>query len=223
MQSAAFRKREGRCLLAGKNCIEEVSYARLIVTKRSLIPKNNTCEVYLVTDALMKKISGLVNPEGILAEVAIPEERPLTGTKIVVADRVQDPGNLGTLIRSSLAFGWDGMFLLTGSVDPYNDKALRAAKGATFHLPLQSGSWQDLKKIIEENRLQLVVADTKGKAPDAFSNMPIGLVLGNEAKGPDVPLPHETVTLAMNGQMESLNVSVAGSILLYLYQGSISL
>ncbi len=223
---AHFRRTESRVLLEGKNCIQDVcsttKATRLIVTDPSLIPDGlQADEVIIVTPPLMKKISGVQTPEGIIAEFALPDNTPFTSVKkIIVADRIQDPGNLGTLIRSSAAFGWDGFFVLPGCSDPFNDKALRAAKGATFQLPIYSGSWDQLHELCTQNSLELIVADTSGEKPAVFNKMPMALVLGNEAQGPAVPstIPFKKVSLPMQGSTESLNVAVAGSILLYLYQ-----
>lgn len=223
---AHFRRHESRVLLEGKNCIRDVCRSkaakRLIVTDKNLIPDGlQVEEVIIVTDALMKKISSMQTPEGIIAELELPENTPFTSVKkIVVADRIQDPGNLGTLIRSSAAFGWDGFFVLPGCSDPFNDKALRAAKGATFQLPIYSGSWDELHTLCTKNGLELVAADISGEKPSCFTQLPIALVLGNEAQGVSVPstLSYKRVSLPMKGDMESLNVAVAGSILLYLYQ-----
>ncbi len=226
MRDARFRNSERKVLLEGKNVIGDVcktiKASRLIVKDPSIIPDNvMSDEVILVTDAIIQKISGTKNPEGIIAELDMPCEQELVDVKkIIVADRIQDPGNLGTLIRSSLAFGWDGLFVLPGTCDPFNDKALRAAKGATFHLPIRTGSWEDLQALLKKSHLQLVVADLSGEAPSSFINTPIALVLGNEASGVSIPdgISYRSVTLPMKGAMESLNVGVAGSILLYLYQ-----
>ncbi len=219
MQSAKSRKEEKRVLLEGKNCIQDIAKVkrirRLITTKPSDIAAD---EHYLVTDSVMQKISTAMHPEGYIAELDMPEYAAFHSVKkLVVFDRIQDPGNLGSLIRSALAFGWDGAFCITGTCDPYNDKALRAAKGATFLLPLAFGSWDDLAKL----NLKIIVADTKGKSPSSFTGEDFALVLGNEANGADCPLNHEKVTLRMQGDMESLNVAQAGSILLYLYQDGI--
>jgi len=220
-QNSQYRKDEKRILLEGKNAVQDIakshSLQRLIIKDKANILDAE--EIFLVTDAIMQKISGTEHPEGVIAELEMPQNRPLTSVKrVLVFDRIQDPGNLGTLIRSAVAFGWDGAFLLQGSCDPYNDKALRAAKGATFLLPIQMGSWDDLKKVITENGLQLVVAALEGAKPSPCRS--IALVLGNEAQGALVPesFSPQKVSLAMQGPMESLNVAVAGSILLYLYQ-----
>lgn len=223
---SSFRKTESRVLLEGKNCIQDVCASikpkRIILTNPDLNQDLaiDADEVVLITDTLMKKISAVQTPEGIIAELELPN-KPLTSVrKLLVADRIQDPGNLGTLIRSCYAFGWDGFFLLPGTVDPYNDKALRAAKGATFHLPIISGSWDELNALVQQNNLNLIVADVSGNSPSECTT-PLALVLGNEAQGAKVPIPHTKVSLPMRGSMESLNVAVAGSILLYLFQDTL--
>ncbi len=228
MRDASFRKLEQKVLLEGKNCIQDVCKTikanRLIVIDTSLIPDGVVAdEIVLVTESIMKKISSTKSPEGIIAELDMPKPKDFNNvSKIVVADRIQDPGNLGTLIRSSLAFGWDGLFILEGTVDPFNDKALRAAKGATFSLPICFGSWHKLTEILERNNLKLVAADIHGEKPSSFKSMRMALVLGNEAKGISIPqgICYRSISLPMTGSMESLNVAVAGSILLYLFQES---
>ena len=85
----------------------------------------------------MKKISGMQTPEGLVVEIEMPKPAPLEGLKYLLAlDGVSDPGNVGALLRTALALGWQGIFILDESCDPFNDKALRSARGATFRLPL---------------------------------------------------------------------------------------
>ena len=183
-----------------------------------------------VTPEIMKKISGVVSPESLAAECILPEGVDLSQKQLVlVLDGVSDPGNLGTLLRTALSFGWDGAFILPSSCDPYNEKALRAAKGATFRLPLQFGAVDDLKKM---HYRHVYIADAKAEAASSFESpstrlrtslgtafqKPMLLVLGNEAHGvsPEIRAFGEPVAIPMKGDMESLNVAVAGGILLYL-------
>jgi TrmH family RNA methyltransferase len=136
-----------------------------------------------------------------------------------VLDRVADPGNLGTLLRSAQAFGWDGVYLIDGCCDPFNDKALRAAKGATFALPYAQGSFDRLQTL---GSWQLMVADLKGRPPEQVAvGGPLALVLGNEAAGVQEAIRKQgtAVTLPTAAAVDSLNVSVAGGILMYLFRG----
>ena len=164
-----------------------------------------------------------MNPEGILATFALPLMNQLKKSQRLLAlDAIQDPGNMGTLLRTCLALGWDGCFLLPGCTDPFSDKALRAAKGATFFLPLVTGSWDDLFTFSKANRLRLLLADVAGKSVASFSlDEPLCLVMGNESKGisENVKDLFEHISIPMSGAMQSLNVSSAAAILLHLLRG----
>lgn len=192
----------------------------LMTTDETLIPKGVCADqVLIVSEEILHKASGMQNSEGILGEIAMPRPTPFKGIKTLLAlDGINDPGNLGTLQRTALALGWEGVFLLNESCDPYNEKALRAARGATFRLPYNTGSWHDLWAIAKENQLTPLVADLEGKDPGNFKKEErILLILSNEARGPSEEALKDAakVTLPMTGKMESLNVAVAGGILMY--------
>lgn len=177
-------------------------------------------DVYLVSEEAMQKITGVLSPEGIVAEIQMPSFVPLENQKkIVVLDRVQDPGNVGTLIRSALGLGWNGIFLLEPCCDPFNEKALRAAKGATFRLPMQRGHQQELQALIQKHQGQLLAADLEGKPPEKIPQQEKKILfLGNEAQGLSdaIKMQCTSVTLPISKETESLNVAVAGGILMYL-------
>lgn len=177
-------------------------------------------EKWFVTDAVMKKISGMTSPEGVVAEVKMPMLSIPKNAKFLLAlDGINDPGNLGTLLRSALALGWEGVFILPTSCDPYNEKAIRAARGAHFRLPIVRCTEEELKNYSEKMKLQLLIADLKGVSPSKIpANKGKILVLGNEAHGasPELKETCTKVTIPMKGEMESLNVAIAGGILMYL-------
>lgn len=220
-----YRYDTGSIVIEGKKLVNEVcadvEAKNILFTTPELLSENvKTNECYQVSDEIIKKISGVQNPEGVVAELSLPAESKMVGAKFLVAfDGVSDPGNLGTLIRTALALGWEGAFILDNCCDPYNDKALRSAKGSTFRLPLQFGDWGALDQIIEENKLHAIAADIEGKDVTGVSDRNnIVLVLGSESSG----LSEETlkrcekITIPMSGEIESLNVSIAGGILMYL-------
>lgn len=219
-----YRYEKRSAVVIGKKMVAEVCLhqqtKKILVIDEAILPAHITAdEVYLVNTSILKKISGVETPEGVLAEVALPEFASLEGCRYVVAlDGVSDPGNLGTLLRTALAFGWEGVYILDNSCDPYNDKALRAGKGATFRIPVQMGKWQTLRQLITSNKLKPVVAHLYGKnLKDLSSAESILLVLSSEAHGlsPEAEECCEKVTIPMTGAVESLNVSVAGGILMY--------
>jgi len=120
-----------------------------------------------VTEGVMQKITGLesVSPTTLAAEVELPglvdfnSWRPGQLHRLLALERCQDPGNLGTLLRTALALGWDGVFLLPGCADHFNDKAMRASRGACFKIPVASGSLADWKRVTEHHSLACIAAD----------------------------------------------------------------
>lgn len=179
-------------------------------------------QTLIVTAEIMKKITSLQTPEPLAAEIPLPAPSELAGCHpLLILDQITDPGNLGNLLRTALALGWKGAFLTPGTTDPFNDKALRAAKGATFKLKLRQGSYEELFELIRSSGLKLLIADTKGSTADRSAfQQPIALVLGNEAHGVHADLKNSGTAIAipMSKEMESLNVSAAGAILMFQLQ-----
>lgn len=177
-------------------------------------------EKWQVTEAVLDKMSGMKSPEGIVAEIQMPSWKSLDHTKQVLAlDGISDPGNMGTLLRTALAFGWDMVYILPGSCDPFNEKVLRAARGAHFKLALGRGTAEQLQQWVETNNVQALVADLKGTSPEDIPRASQRvLVMGNEAHGPSTPIRLfcKPVAISMSAEIESLNVAIAGGILLYL-------
>ena len=173
---------------------------------------------------VISSLSETVSPQGVVAVVADPtaEVGVVAGADLVlVLADVRDPGNAGTLIRSAVAAGADAVVFAKGSVDPLHPKVVRAAAGAIFQIPLVSGVGLD--EVIEFSRshgLSLVgtAADAQVEIYEAQLSSPTAIVLGNEAWG--LPEGVEAmmdvlVSIPMPGPAESLNVSVAGSVLLF--------
>ncbi|KAG5529631.1 hypothetical protein RHGRI_030121 [Rhododendron griersonianum] len=152
--------------------------------------------------------------------------------RILVLDGIQDPGNLGTLLRSALAFRWGGVFLLPGCCDPFNEKALRASRGAYFQLPVVTDNWAYLQTLTKtfhmkilaghpQSRDQLKPVSLRSQAlAYSFAETPLCLVLGTEGNGlfEKTRRVSELISIPMIGEFESLNVSVAGGIFLFMLQ-----
>ncbi len=181
---------------------------------------------YQVPDGLMKKLAETETPQGLLAVFPQPvhEVKALLQKDKglwLVLDRIQDPGNLGTLIRSAEASGVSGIFLTKGSTDPFNGKALRAATGAVLHLPVIELSTEesDCQFLIDAGVHLVGAALEQGRIYSEIAyQLPLALVIGNEANGIDHTLLHKVetrVAIPMRGQLQSLNAAIAGSILLF--------
>ncbi|MEI8365212.1 MAG: RNA methyltransferase [Parachlamydiaceae bacterium] len=223
-QNRDYRYEHKSLVIEGIKPVEEiVRHNRLktiIVYNEASIPLGAEAdEIVEVNEAVMRKISGMENPEGLIVEIAMPQPSSLKDAHhVIVLDGINDPGNLGTLLRSALALGWDGAFILGDCCDPFNEKALRAARGATFRLPLGWGDWTSLKKMTEANGLTPLVADVNGiEVTQVKKQDRILLIMGNESHGAskEAKAFGQSVSISMPGAMESLNVAVAGGILMY--------
>ena len=183
-----YREEKRSLLLEGKKMVCEYrgEVDLLLTTRGASIPDHLSPKMrFVVPPEIIEKIAGTSSPEPFLAEVPLPSPPSLDGkTCLLALDRIRDPGNLGTLVRTALAFGFDGIFLI-GCTDPFSPKALRAAKGATFHLPIRYGSEDDLLQLIESNRLTPYVADASGEA--VAMPAPLVLILG---VNPMAPVKH---------------------------------
>lgn len=225
-QNSNYRHDQQGVVIEGIKLVSEINQklkAKTILTcdPKLLQADFQAHKIYLTSEDVMKKISGMMHPEGILAEFPMPLNSSLEGMKsILILDCINDPGNLGTLLRTALALGWEGAFIVGEGCDPYNEKTLRASRGACFSLPLQFGSWPELKALCTRNTLTPLLADLSGASPSAIKDRNLMLVLSNEARGPSAEAIDfcQRVTIPLSGKMESLNVAVAGAILMYVLQ-----
>jgi TrmH family RNA methyltransferase len=212
-----YRKEQKEVLVMGKKMVKEVAIRHtpkvVIATNSVLISDINASSILMTTDDVMKKICGMPTPEGIVAIFPLPAITSFTnqGRHFLLLDGLKDPGNVGTLIRTAYALNFDGVILTDNTVDPFNDKALRAAKGTTFFLSLFH--LDDPKKLEHFN---IYIADAGGKDVKAINfKEPMVLVLGSESHGSKFSLG-EKVSIPMAHDFDSLNVSIAGAILMYL-------
>lgn len=221
----SLRRDERRALVFGKKLVEElISYKvkiEAILIEPELLesgyPLPEGVDMIVVTPNVLKKITGLPQQEPLAAIVKTPAyQNLLSSPHLLVLDGVSDPGNVGTLIRSALALGWSGVYLTENTCDPFNDKAIRAAKGATFRIPLQIGTWKEF--LAKSNNFQVLIADMHGSAPSELSlKPPLALILSKESEGArkEALEKFEPIAVPMAGDIESLNVASAGAILLH--------
>lgn len=190
--------------------------------------RQTTAEMIPVSAQVMAALSGRDAPQGLVAIFpfvdAAVESLELTGSGLVlVLDRLQNPGNLGTLVRTADAVGAAAVLLLEPGADPYDPAAVRGSMGSLFNLPLaRSGDQAALLALLRRRGLRVVAADPyQGQVWHRASwGGGVALVLGNEARGLSPELrPHvdEWVRLPMRGQAESLNVAVVGGVLAYAW------
>jgi TrmH family RNA methyltransferase len=176
-------------------------------------------EVLAVSDAVMSACSDTETPSGILAVVAQPSTSvPEKLTLAVIADRISDPGNMGTLLRTSLAAGVEAVFLTAGTVDPYNPKVVRGAMGAQLRLPILPLDFNQPPQQLSDVQIWLSEAAAGKPHYEVDWRQPVALLIGGEAQGPQpASRAHADgqVHIPMPGAIESLNVAVAASVILF--------
>ena len=232
------REREGKFLGEGVHVVEElVSKHREIVIaiyavegfeNEELIEKINDADItlHMLSPEQMKQLSSMVTPQGIIAYCRIANTKPVyesSRSVLTLVDAVQDPGNLGTLFRTSLGFGSDGMVLGRGTVSPFNPKVVRGSSGTFLRVPFEF----DIDLIDHINFLRskgYTIIATDLHARQALKDIPkhklrkMAFLVGNEGAGTNqylIELADETVKIPMSSELESLNVSVAHGILSY--------
>jgi|MDSW01.1.fsa_nt_gb TrmH family RNA methyltransferase len=263
VKDRAHRERSGSVVVAGAGLLEEICGASaastasrvkaktLILADDAEAPRGVVAgRVLRAPERVLKKAAGLRSADRVeaVAELAVPDlSRGLSHAltvhpashsrprRVLALDGIQDPGNLGTLVRTALALGWDAAALLPGTCDPFNDKALRAARGAVFRLPMARVTWDELEAATDERGIARFCAEPT--APDAADATDarifrgggeggggeeggggVCLALGAEGRGlsRDALERCRPVAIPMPGEMESLNVGIAGGILMYL-------
>lgn len=179
-----------------------------------------------VPDRLYREISDMENPQGVLAVASfkldsIEHIYSIDNPFILLLDQVQDPGNMGTIIRSADAFGIDGIIITEGCVDIYNPKVVRATMGSIFRVPIYH--YSDGIEIIKEIKSRNIKIYSTSLTGDKFIqdvslNIPSMLIIGNESKGVSKSLEalaDSLIKIPMIGEAESLNAAIASSIIMY--------
>jgi TrmH family RNA methyltransferase len=171
------------------------------------------------TTAILAELSAVESSQGIIAAVPLPQLTPATLSLVLVLDGVQDPGNVGTLLRSAEAAGVDLVVCLSGTADVWSPKVVRAAMGAHFRLPLVDAvDWTTIRPQLEPLTAIYAATQHAERTYDQVDwRQPVALVVGNEANGVSLETLQiaQQVTIPMAGAVESLNAGIAGSVLLF--------
>jgi TrmH family RNA methyltransferase len=238
----AFRRAEltaqGECAIEGVKLIEEAlrSSQHLVSMffsesgrplAEKLLPQiNSRTESLLLPNALFKSIVPSDTPQGVAALLKLRTfssaellDRSSDGP-FVVAAGLQDPGNLGTIMRSAEAFGTAGIFLTEGTVSPYNSKVLRGSAGSIFRLPVLRIASAELIPLLRAQGVRLLATSSHQGTPlpEVSWTLPLAIFIGNEGAGLPSGLTNqmdETLVIPQSAQVESLNAGIAASIILY--------
>lgn len=217
------RRQTGRAIVEGPKLLESALDAGIVplevytTEEGSLTDRCATAgsHVFEVTRSVIETLSTTVEPQNCVAVISIPEQQEPRVCRTVVGVAISDPGNVGTLIRTAAALGWQ--IALLGGVDPWSPKVLRASAGTQLsHPAVHIGSIDDLAAA----GLTLVATTVAGGLePSELSvDLPIALLIGSEAHGlpkAAVAACGYSVTIPMSGETESLNAAVAGAIAMF--------
>ena len=170
--------------------------------------------------SVLDKITSSKTPEGVVGLAKLPPSKQW-GNRVLLLDRVQDPGNLGTLLRSALSFGYPDVILTPGCASCLKDKAIAASQGAIFHINLHLMKEEEIPAFAKQQGYSLVATALEGATPLGEFALPPRhiLALGNEGRGLSSYLLDQAsakVKIEMTG-IDSLNVAIAGAILMYTF------
>lgn len=238
LHTKKYRDESETFLLEGLTLIEEAINAKIQIqlaayTEHLLISKNGkelfsyirrlNLQLILVSENVMSQISTLTTPPGIIAIAKTPKSNIAINKSlknILILEEIQDPGNLGTILRTALGSGCSGVVSMKKTVDFYNPKVIRGSMGAIFHIPCESGWDYANINIFKKQGVRIITPISHHGVPywEADLSGPIAFILGNEAKGASkeaLALSDQTVTIPIDKRTDSLNVAVAAGILLF--------
>lgn len=236
LQQRKYRQKFGEYTVEGIRAVTDIGkkdFLRSILIRESkrselepLVQKGFTVSsVYVVQDPIFDKIEHSVNGQGILgiAKKCVNDLHSLIVEDglYVALDGVQDPGNLGTIIRTAVAAGAKGIFLLKGTVDPYNEKCVRSTMSALCNIPIfEAVTLSEFYDFIKDNTIKTYVTSLENAKPYHTISYPkrTMIILGNEGNGVSreiIEMCDQAITIPMYGDIESLNVSIAAALCMY--------
>lgn len=234
LKQKKYREQIGSYLIEGMHLVTEAlkskeKLEKILLTEEALTKLNETefdlnqLPLILINKAIARKLTSTKNPQGIFALIKIsqPKNFSFNYGKWVLLDNLADPGNIGTIIRTADAAGFNGVILSPECADLYNPKTQRSMQGSQFHLELLV---HDLKDAISQFHLaqipvyaSLLDRDAK-QLPDFEKKAELALIIGNEAHGVSSEIAQEadeSLFIPILGQAESLNAAVAAGIMIY--------
>ena len=221
LKQKKYRDLEQKFLIEGEHLVEEAEKSwvleKIILLENSEYPSK--LEKIYVSKSVMKKLSSLDTPPNVIGVCKMLSRKEL-GKKVLLLDDIQDPGNLGTIIRSSVAFNADSIVMSLNTVDLYNPKVIRSTQGMIFKINLIKDDLGQVIKRLKSKNIPIYTTNVNGgeNIKNINSTDSYGLIMGNEGNGVKdeiSTLADRKIYIPMNSKVESLNVSVAASILLY--------
>lgn len=216
-----YRDEECLFLVEGEHLVEEAYKAGKLITiiKTEDIDVNYDIETIYVSRDVIKKLSNTMSPQNIIGVVKYLDKNEI-GEKIIILDGLQDPGNLGTIIRSSVAFNFDTVILSSNSVDVYNDKVIRSSEGMIFNTNIIKGNIIEIINELKDKGYKVYGTSVINgiSASEVCDKENIAFIIGNEGNGISeevFSLCDKNIYVPMNSKCESLNAAVCASIVMY--------
>lgn len=175
-----------------------------------------------VSHDVFNYISQTETPQGIASIVKMKDVITHNRNQVLLVDAIQDPGNLGTIIRTADAAGFHHIVLGKGTVDVYNEKVIRATQGSLFHIQIEQGDLVDTIKKLKEEEFTIYASALQQaeRYETAISKGKVALILGNEGRGIQediLNIAHKSIYIPIYGKVQSLNVGVAAGVLMYAF------
>ncbi len=239
LQTKKGREQQQSFLIEGEHLVQEALQSeweieQLITTSDYVLPS------YLMSlrhkrtvlgSSLFMQLSETTTPQGLMAVVRKPEAKPFSdimqkSRSILILDRVQDPGNVGTMIRLAAAAALDAVIIGEGTVDPFSSKVIRSSQGALFHVPICQRSLVQICQQLHDHKW-FIYGTTLEQAKDyrecrVDEAQRYAILIGNEGSGVDTQLlnmVNQRITIPIWGKAESLNAAMAAAVLVYHFQG----
>lgn len=219
-----YRDIENKFLIEGKNLVLEAyktSNLEVVLTTDESFQLEGI-ECIFVSENIIQKLAHTKSPQNIIGVCKYLKAKLSCATKYLLLDEIQDPGNLGTLVRSSLGFNIDKIYISNSTVDIYNDKFVRSSGGAIFHIDIEVVELKE--KILEliENGVEVfgTSLDEANTLENTLVPSKYAILLGNEGSGVKkelLEITSKNIYIQTNPLLESLNVAIAGSIILYYF------
>lgn len=219
-----YRDLDGKYLIEGEHLIEEALQAKvvscLLIRKGQTLMFDFLGSIYYLDDSIIDKLSKNVSQVNYMAVCEKKECKIKEKQRLLLLDAIQDPGNMGTIIRSAYSFGFDAIYLGKDCVDIYNEKVIRSTQGALFYLPLVTCDILSMIKELQKEQVEVIVTALSDESYDLSELQPkgaIAIVMGNEGCGVKQAIIDQAdvlVKIEMTN-FESLNVAIAASICMY--------
>lgn len=226
LKQKKYRDETGSYLVEGEHLVEEALKAKQVECLISTKAFDSQLPVIEVSEEIMTKLAFTKSPQSIMAKCIVKREDKLVdGKRYLILDNLQDPGNIGTLIRTALAFSFDQVILSNNCVELYNDKLLRSMQGANFHI---SCMYADLNEIIPSLQTDgvTVIGSALENGQDISkitTSEKMAFIVGNEGSGinKDILSKCNQIGYIPIKTIESLNAAIAGSIMMYYFKDTI--